>query len=151
MSIRMAALSTTFALAALAAAAPSAQAAQAAAQSVQADGSPCGPQYQHNGRTVQNCPDWSPSGSIPVYGSNAKGTVVGYIDPAGTDWYVCEVTGASHTVGEYRNYWWALTMADNHKWGYVSEVYFRGGGNDQDDGGLRECRGAGGPGGRPTR
>lgn len=47
---------------------------------------------------------------------------------------------------EYRNYWWAATMADNDTWGYVSEVYFRGGGNDQPDGGLRECPR---PGGRP--
>ncbi|GAA3568173.1 hypothetical protein GCM10022419_056280 [Nonomuraea rosea] len=28
---------------------------------------------------------------------------------------------------------------------HVNEVYFRGGGNDQPDGGLRECRGPGRP------
>jgi hypothetical protein len=37
-------------------------------------------------------------------------------------------------------------MADNNAWGWVNEVYFRGGANYQSDGALREC---GGPGPRP--
>jgi hypothetical protein len=122
-----------------------AAAAAPAAQAAAGDSQPCGKPYRHNGVTVQNCPDWSPSGGVPVYASAMKGTIVGYIDPAGADWYLCEKSGAPYELGRYRNYWWAATMADNDKWGYVNEVYFRGGGNDQPDGGLRECRGPGRP------
>ncbi|MDP4500425.1 hypothetical protein [Nonomuraea turcica] len=136
---RQAAIAMSVALAGLATAAPAAQAAAGDAQ-------PCGRQYQHNGRTVQNCPDWSPSGSIPVYASPAKGRIVGTINPAGGDWYLCQKTGASYERGGYRNYWWASTMADNNQWGYVSEVYFRGGGNNEPDAGLRTCPR---PGGKP--
>ncbi|MGW4962971.1 hypothetical protein ACWEPL_37625 [Nonomuraea sp. NPDC004186] len=142
MSIRRAALAAAFGLAIAGVAGPAAGSATAAA----GDASPCGKPFRHGDDTVQNCPDWSPSGSIPVYESPAKGKIVGYIDPAGDDWYLCEKAGASYTLGSYRNYWWAATMADNDRWGYVSEVYFRGGGNDESDGGLRECRR---PGGKP--
>ena len=120
-------------------------AAAPAAQAFAGDSQPCGKAYQHHTYTVQNCPDWSPIGSIPVYESARKGTIVGHIDPAGADWYLCEKAGASYTLGGYRNFWWAATMADNDRWGYVSEVYFRGGGNDESDAGLRECPPAGRP------
>ncbi|MFI7703123.1 hypothetical protein [Nonomuraea sp. NPDC049480] len=139
MRIRRTAIATAFALGILGAAAP-------AAQATAGDAQPCGRPHQHNGRLVQNCPDWSPSGRIPVYASPAKGTPIGYINPAGTDWYVCEKPGGPYALGDYQNFWWALTMADNDKWGFVNEVYFRGGGNNQPDGGLRECPR---PGGKP--
>ncbi|MEO3802290.1 hypothetical protein [Nonomuraea sp. B1E8] len=138
MIVRRAAIAGAFTLGLLSAIAPAAQAA--------GDGQPCGKAYKHGTYQVQNCPDWSPSGSIPVYKSARKGTIVGYINPAGNDWYLCEKVGARYELGRYHNYWWAATMADNNRWGYVNEVYFRGGGNDEPDAGLRTCRG---PGGKP--
>ncbi|TDB95017.1 hypothetical protein E1267_42315 [Nonomuraea longispora] len=108
------------------------------------DGQPCGKAYRHGTYKVHNCPDWSPSGSIPVHKSPRKGTIVGYINPSGDDWYLCEKVGARYTLGRYQNFWWAATMADNNKWGYVNEVYFRGGGNNEPDAGLHTCSGPGG-------
>src|SRR6185312_17563346 len=37
------------------------------------------------------------------------------------------------------NDWWAKTLSDDNHWGWVPEVYFRGGDNDEADPGLPRC------------
>ena len=101
------------------------------------DGSPCGPRWHHPriNSWIQTCPDWAPgSGWIPVHYSDSQSSaVVGYINPAGDDWYTGQGVGGTYTLGNYRNNWWAWTMADNGRWGFVSEVYFQGGYNYERD------------------
>jgi hypothetical protein len=111
-----------------------------------ADNVPCGGQWWHSGQRVhvQTCPDWSPPkyGEIPVYeypNAMAGARIVGYIDPAGDDWYVCGLTGLSYGFDGYSNNWWALTVADNGQAGYANQVYFQGGGNYESDANLRIC------------
>ena len=58
---------------------------------------------------------------------------MGYINPEGLDWYRAQLEGGTYTLGPYSNFWWAETIADNGRWGYVSQVYFQGGGNYQRD------------------
>ncbi|NRQ40026.1 hypothetical protein HII36_50615 [Nonomuraea sp. NN258] len=111
-----------------------------------ADAHPCGEPYPHEVggtvHTVQICPDWAPDGRIPVYSTvqESSGEIVGYIEAAGPDWYECGLRGDDYDALEgVVNDWWAGTMADNGAWGYVSQVYFRGGGNWEPDANLRRC------------
>ncbi|MEO3869337.1 hypothetical protein ABGB18_10945 [Nonomuraea sp. B12E4] len=109
-----------------------------------ADDSPCGVPFERvidgEAHTVQICPDWSPDGRIPVHATVRDTRVVGHIEAAGDDWYACGLKGRRHALGNGRlNDWWAKTMADNGTWGYVSQVYFRGGGNLEPDRGLLRC------------
>ena len=107
-----------------------------------ADSAPCGPAWYHQGigQYVQTCPDWSPNNSIPVHVQpDPNSRIVGYIYAPGDDWYICEVSAARQDAYGYHNVWWATTKADNGNWGWVSEVYFAGGGNDEPDAGLRSC------------
>lgn len=103
------------------------------------DNYPCGAQWWHSGvgQYVQYCPDWAPDNQIPVL--NSSWGVEGYINAPGNDWYVCQSVGGTYTLGSYSNDKWAWTMADNGRWGWVSEVYFRGGNNFEADAGLRWC------------
>lgn len=59
----------------------------------------------------------------------------------GADWYRCQGLGDLYGLGgtPYSNIWYAWTMADNGQWGWVSEVYFQGGGNNEADGRLARC------------
>ena len=109
---------------------------------VAGDAQPCGPAWMHpDGLDVQNCPDWAPDGKIPVYlRSDPYTEIVGYIDPAGDDWYYCQEQGAQFVLGNASNSWWANTKADNGEWGMVPQVYFKGGGNHEPDGGLKYCK-----------
>jgi hypothetical protein len=107
------------------------------------DSYPCGKQYikriENVNYSVQNCDDWTPDPRklIPVYNRKAQNaTVVGYIYQPGPDWYLYQELGASYTLNGYRHNWWAMTMADNGNWGWVSEVYFKGGSNNVRDGCL---------------
>ncbi len=55
----------------------------------------------------------------------------------------------------YTNVWWARTLSDTGAWGWTSEVYFTGGGNDEPDARLRRCSAAeagvtGNPGAAPA-
>lgn len=118
------------------------------------DGNPCGAAWNHprHGQ-VQTCPDWSNRADnlIPVYsGYSGQPIVVGWINAAGDDWYRCQVgpvqdpsvlTASMHYNGhEIQNNWWALTLADDGRtWGYVPEIFFRGGNNFERDAGLRLC------------
>lgn len=150
MNIRriVAALITAFALigAAVAVHAPAAQASQA--EDVW-DAYPCYGEWWHSGvqRTVQTCPDWGPTNGpwgdkqIPVYDLNTL-QVIGKIYAPGDDWYECQaqITWLDpYKYGAYYNDHWAHTMADNGRWGWVPEVFFRGGGNMDSDRKLRYC------------
>lgn len=110
------------------------------------DAWPClGERYHPLAKTnVQTCPDWAPNNQIPVHeGPRAGSRIVGYINAAGDDWYVCHGEGASYAIRVggvlYANNYWAYTYADNLKSGFVNEVYFRGGDNYEPDRKLRFC------------
>jgi hypothetical protein len=107
-----------------------------------ADNAPCGPSWWHAGQQsyVQTCPDWAPDNSIPVYVQPEAGArVQGYIYAPGDDWYFCQVKAGRLDRFGYFNTWWAATVADNGEHGWVSQIYFSGGGNDERDAGLRNC------------
>lgn len=120
-----------------------------------ADGSPCAAPTQHPSfGAVQHCPIWMPArGHVPVHELRGGQPVqVGRLNAAGTaNWFVCQTTTpdgqqpAPYAEGPYRNVWWARTLSDDNRWGWVNEVYFSGGGNDEADGGLRHCDGAAPP------
>ena len=111
------------------------------------DAAPCGAAYWHDGvdRNVQTCPDWGRSGTndIPVYDlTTSPPAVVGTIAAAGDDWYVCQKQVTEYdpyAYGDYYNDWFAYTMADNGKWGWAPEVFFKGGGNMEADANLARC------------
>jgi hypothetical protein len=66
---------------------------------------------------------------------------------AGAQYFRCHLPGAAYEFapqygwGRARHTWWALTQGDEHpgKWGFVPEVYFLGGADDQPDPGLPMC------------
>lgn len=112
------------------------------------DSAPC---WYHQTRTVQNpngstvavdvykCSLWT--GNVPVRESPAPGApIVGYLNQGGSvNWFTSQGHTGDHSrqyLNGYHNKYWAHTMADNGRWGFVSEVYFTGGGNDEPDAGL---------------
>lgn len=78
-------------------------------------------------------------GNVPVVNSNWK--TVGHLWSATGNWFVCQEQAASyHLPGtSYSNNWWAYTESDDGGWGWVNEVYFKGGNNYERDAGLRLC------------
>jgi hypothetical protein len=109
-----------------------------------ADAYPCArPQVYRASHWVQYCPLWR--GNVPVYANPDQGNnapIVGYLYEGGSaNWFVGDRYRSRYTYGSYYNGWWAYTLADNNRWGWVSEVYFSGGGNDETDGGLYVCDG----------
>ncbi|NUW39291.1 hypothetical protein [Nonomuraea rhodomycinica] len=116
--------------------------AQASTTRALADAYPCGPQFWKPGPNVyvQFCPDWAPDDSIPVHANRDQTSpIVGYIYAPGDDWYQCGYTGTQQTAHGATNYWWALTTADNGRIGWVNQIYFRGGGDNEPDATLRIC------------
>ncbi|MGW6276891.1 hypothetical protein [Kribbella sp. NPDC055071] len=105
------------------------------------DSKPCGPVWQHPQHgPVQTCPDWAPDLNVPVFPTAFPGTPVGYMRAANNNWYQCQLqTSGEYYLGASHNDWWARTEADNGIWGWVPEVYFQGGGNDEPDGALARC------------
>lgn len=106
------------------------------------DGRPCArPQVFRAGHWVQYCPLWR--GNVPVYASPDRGNgapVVGRLVVGGSaNWFVGDRWHSNYTLGSYHNHWWAYTLADNGHWGWVPEVYFSGGANDDSDAGLYVC------------
>jgi transglycosylase-like protein with SLT domain len=90
------------------------------------------------------------SGGAKVQSSS--GTTVGYLNQ-GENYVFCQSKGASVSSGAYTNHWWAYTIADNNKYGWVNAVYAQGGDNDgQFGGGVPACGSAHGypPGGAPS-
>lgn len=89
------------------------------------------------------CPVWWPAdGRIPVHEFPSQSSqVIDYLYSwSGTQYFNCELGGGRYSAYGYTNVWWGWTQGDvNGQWGYVSEVFFRGGGNDQSDPGLPLC------------
>lgn len=119
-------------------------------QAAATDASPCGGRWYHSGINtyVQTCPDWAPADSpfgahkYPVFSLGSEPKQVGTIYAPGNDWFICQkqVTEFDPFPAHgYWNNWWAYTMADNGKMGWVPEVYFKGGGNNQADANLAKC------------
>jgi hypothetical protein len=106
------------------------------------DGQPCArPQVTRARHVVQYCPLWR--GNVPVYRSPAAGNnqrPVGHLAEGGSaNWFVGDHYASRYQLGSYYHHWWAFTLADNGRWGWVPEVYFAGGGNDETDAGLYVC------------
>lgn len=116
---------------------------------------PCGSQVSVSWSTepVQPCPLTSPTGAnegFPVYPqpvANPSGAAppapAGWLYGATNQYFVCQrqFPGAVfyHPTAGWFNYWWALTRATSGLWGWVPEVFFTGGSNDESDYGLRSC------------
>lgn len=106
------------------------------------DGSPCArPQVYRANHWVQYCPLWR--SNVPVYADPDHGNgaaIVGRLVVGGSaNWFVGDHYRSYFSDGGYYNHWWAYTLADNGRWGWVPEVYFSGGNNDETDGGLYLC------------
>jgi hypothetical protein len=131
-----------------------------------ADAHPCGPAVTKSWSTkgpVQPCPLTSPepNGRIPVYAKpvpRAAGAALpapqGWLHGTAGQYFACQTNFPAarfqHARG-WRNTWWAYTMADSGiGWGWVPQVYFRGGDNDEADRGLRSCSSSAPPPGQPT-
>jgi hypothetical protein len=109
------------------------------------DANPCGPVYwiyfaPGYSSEVQVCPLWT--APVPVYSAPSQSTSkVGWLYSASGNWFICQEywSGAPSTAhyGPYYNNWWAFTQADNGQWGWVPEVFFKGGGNNEPDATLR--------------
>jgi hypothetical protein len=83
---------------------------------------------------------------LPVYKNTREDPkeIVGYLTSGGkSNWFIHQTTGDRvKRPGFGENNWWAKTLSDvdaskkrAHKPGYISQVYFRGGGKDEPDGG----------------
>jgi hypothetical protein len=75
---------------------------------------------------VQYCPIWK--ANTPVY-NNARGSkfIVGYLTNSGDgNWFVCQLNVDSYSAYGYTSKNWAMTEADNGKWGWTPAVYFAG-------------------------
>ncbi|WP_411147952.1 protein kinase domain-containing protein [Streptomyces sp. A30] len=82
-----------------------------------------------------NCEVWRTAKSY-----TASGTEVGVLN-TGTSYFFCqENLGRRETYGEWTNVWWAKTDDDSGNTDvYVSDVYVRGGANDEPVPGLPVC------------
>lgn len=86
---------------------------------------------------VQYCP--LTSGNVPVWKLETH-QIVDRLDQGGSEnWFICQAQGETHWLDGRVTNWWAWTMGDDGKWGWVSLVYFAGGSNFEPDGGLRRC------------
>lgn len=108
-----------------------------------ADSAPCGGQFTHHtaayGNKVQHCPLWRSNVPVDASGVQPPRKIGSLVHGGSTNWFVCQATGYELKYGSYRNKWWAFTESDQGKWGWVNEVYFSGGGNNQPDSRLRHC------------
>lgn len=82
-----------------------------------------------------NCTVWKTADSY-----TASGTKVGILH-AGTNYFYCQANlGRRETDGEWTNVWWARTDDDSGNTNvYVSDVYIKGGDNDEPVPGLPVC------------
>lgn len=81
--------------------------------------------------------------NVPVYDTADAGNGAKQIDTlyvGGTaNWFVGQQWRSRYTSGPYTNRWWAFTLGDNGRWGWVPQVFFSGGANDERDAGLHLC------------
>ncbi|MGP3981732.1 serine/threonine-protein kinase [Streptomyces sp. KR80] len=81
-----------------------------------------------------NCQVWKTAKSY-----NSAGTEVGVLN-AGTNYFYCQTQGRRETYDRWTNVWWAKTDDDSGNTGvYISDVYIKGGDNDQPVPGLPIC------------
>ncbi|RRR74750.1 serine/threonine protein kinase, partial [Streptomyces sp. RP5T] len=82
-----------------------------------------------------NCTVWKTAKSYTASGAEAG------VLYAGTNYFFCQSNlGRRETSGEWTNVWWARTDDDSGNTGvYVSDVYIKGGGNDEPVPGLPVC------------
>jgi eukaryotic-like serine/threonine-protein kinase len=82
-----------------------------------------------------NCTVWKTATSYTASGAEA-----GVLN-AGTNYFYCQSNlGRRETSGEWTNVWWAKTDDDSGNTGvYVSDVYIKGGNNDEPVPGLPVC------------
>ncbi|MGW3103274.1 serine/threonine-protein kinase [Streptomyces sp. NPDC001100] len=82
-----------------------------------------------------NCQVWRTAKSY-----TASGTEAGVLG-AGTNYFYCQQNlGRRETYGQWTNVWWAKTDDDSGNTNvYVSDVYIKGGGNDEPVPGLPVC------------
>ncbi|MGK5632029.1 hypothetical protein [Streptomyces sp. URMC 123] len=81
-----------------------------------------------------NCTVWRTASSY-----DAAGNRVGVLN-AGTNYFYCQTKGRRETSGQWTNVWWARTDDDSGNRGvFVSDVYIKGGDNDQPVPGLPLC------------
>ncbi|MDO0931024.1 protein kinase [Streptomyces sp. DG2A-72] len=82
-----------------------------------------------------NCEVWRTATSY-----TADGTKAGVLN-AGTNYFYCQSNlGRRETYGEWTNVWWAKTDDDRGNAGvYISDVYIKGGNNDEPVPGLPAC------------
>ncbi|MEU1409380.1 protein kinase [Streptomyces sp. NPDC005728] len=93
------------------------------------------PACQPIGGGKYNCQVWRAAKSYTASGAEA-----GVLD-AGTNYFFCQTNlGRRETYGRWTNVWWARTDDDSGNTGvYVSDVYLKGGGNDEPVPGLPAC------------
>jgi hypothetical protein len=124
------------------------------------DASPCGSAVSRSWsrEPVQPCPLVAPEpgNRIPVYARPVErrpGAPLpapdGWLNGTSGQYFVCQAPGpAVHHPAGWRNVWWAYTASDTGvAWGWVPQVYFKGGADDEPDAGLRRCPSAPGDGG----
>jgi hypothetical protein len=120
------------------------------------DSWPCGSQITKSWSTdkVQLCPlagALAPNGWVPVYSApvavannQQPPAPIGWMHGIDDKYFVCDryVANAdyNHPTQTWHHRWWAWTHADSPAvWGWVSEVYFKGGNDDEGDAALRDC------------
>jgi hypothetical protein len=108
------------------------------------DKAPCDrTQVVRLGHQVQYCPLFRPD--VPVYDSPDQGNAarqVGTLNSGGqANWFVGQSRRSSYTSDGAANRWWAYTLSDGPtgQWGWVPEVFFTGGKDDERDAGLHLC------------
>lgn len=100
---------------------------------------PCDPPrwQSYYGIYVQNCTIWK-SWAPVRQSADASSPIVGYLQWAGsTNWFTYQCYWGVQWEGQWVTNKWAYTLADNGRWGYVSQVYFMGGDNWEWDGRLK--------------
>lgn len=120
-----------------------------AAPAAAKDASPCQPREaiklkSGNYIGAQFCP--LTTSYVPVFNTDRSGnraTVVGRLYKGkSANWFVGQRAGSRYVLraGIYNDKW-AFTQADNGRWGWVPEVYFAGGANNEPDATLAPCFG----------
>ena len=55
------------------------------------------------------------------------------------NWFVGQAQRSTYRLDGTENRWWAYTLSDDRTWGWVPEVFFAGGKDNDPDAGLAVC------------